>query len=109
MPKGFHFRFITLAGFHANNFSMFDLAQKYRERGMVIQIYIEIENIAENSRLPIRSFKRKSSRAKSNFPIITFKFINVLGAAIRQLNIKYIVSSSNVKHMTQDPECNDLA
>ena len=40
MPKGFHFRFITLAGFHANNFSMFDLAQKYRERGMVIPIYI---------------------------------------------------------------------
>lgn len=31
---GFKFQFITLAGFHANNFSMFDLAQKYRERGM---------------------------------------------------------------------------
>ena len=31
---GFKYQFITLAGFHANNFSIFDLARNYRERGM---------------------------------------------------------------------------
>jgi len=31
---GYKFQFITLAGFHALNYSMFDLADKYRERGM---------------------------------------------------------------------------
>ncbi|CAJ0581900.1 unnamed protein product, partial [Mesorhabditis spiculigera] len=31
---GFKYQFITLAGFHANSFSMFDLAKGYKERGM---------------------------------------------------------------------------
>jgi isocitrate lyase len=31
---GYKFQFVTLAGFHALNFGMFDLARKYKERGM---------------------------------------------------------------------------
>jgi isocitrate lyase len=31
---GFKFQFVTLAGFHALNYSMFDLAQGYKDRGM---------------------------------------------------------------------------
>jgi isocitrate lyase len=31
---GYHFQFITLAGFHTLNYSMFHLAHDYRERGM---------------------------------------------------------------------------
>ncbi len=31
---GYHFQFITLAGFHTLNFSMFHLADDYKERGM---------------------------------------------------------------------------
>jgi isocitrate lyase len=31
---GYKFQFITLAGFHALNYSMFDLARGYKERGM---------------------------------------------------------------------------
>ena len=31
---GYKFQFITLAGFHALNTSMFELAQAYRQRGM---------------------------------------------------------------------------
>jgi isocitrate lyase len=31
---GYKFQFVTLAGFHALNYSMFDLAREYRERGM---------------------------------------------------------------------------
>jgi isocitrate lyase len=31
---GYKFQFVTLAGFHSLNFSMFELARKYRDRGM---------------------------------------------------------------------------
>ena len=31
---GYNFQFVTLAGFHALNLSMFELAQGYREEGM---------------------------------------------------------------------------
>ena len=31
---GYHFQFVTLAGFHALNYSMYDLALDYKERGM---------------------------------------------------------------------------
>jgi isocitrate lyase len=31
---GYKFQFVTLAGFHALNYSMFDLARDYREKGM---------------------------------------------------------------------------
>ena len=31
---GYRFQFVTLAGFHSLNLSMFDLARGYRERGM---------------------------------------------------------------------------
>lgn len=31
---GYKFQFVTLAGFHALNYSMFDLALRYRDRGM---------------------------------------------------------------------------
>ena len=31
---GYKFQFVTLAGFHALNFAMYDLARTYRERGM---------------------------------------------------------------------------
>ena len=32
--KGYRFQFVTLAGFHALNYSMFELARNYGERGM---------------------------------------------------------------------------
>jgi isocitrate/methylisocitrate lyase len=31
---GYKFQFVTLAGFHALNYSMFELARDYNERGM---------------------------------------------------------------------------
>ena len=38
---GYRFQFITLAGFHALNFGMFDLARGYRERQM--SAYVELQ------------------------------------------------------------------
>jgi len=31
---GYKFQFITLAGFHAQNYAIFDLAKKYKQYGM---------------------------------------------------------------------------
>jgi isocitrate lyase len=39
---GYKFQFITLAGFHANNYASFDLATGYRDRGM--SAYTELQN-----------------------------------------------------------------
>ncbi|MDR0366333.1 MAG: isocitrate lyase, partial [Bifidobacteriaceae bacterium] len=38
---GYKFQFITLAGFHSLNYSMFDLADGYRDRGM--SAYVELQ------------------------------------------------------------------
>ena len=39
---GYKYQFITLAGFHSMNFSMFQLASGYRDRGM--EAYCELQN-----------------------------------------------------------------
>jgi isocitrate lyase len=39
---GYKFQFVTLAGFHALNASMFELARAYRERGMAA--YAELQH-----------------------------------------------------------------
>ena len=39
---GYKFQFITLAGFHSLNYSMFQLASGYRDRGM--EAYCELQN-----------------------------------------------------------------
>ncbi|CAM3958328.1 isocitrate lyase [Geobacillus stearothermophilus ATCC 7953] len=38
---GYKFQFVTLAGFHALNYSMFELARGYKERGMAA--YAELQ------------------------------------------------------------------
>ncbi|MBI4126582.1 MAG: isocitrate lyase [Deltaproteobacteria bacterium] len=38
---GYKFQFITLAGFHALNFSMFDLAHHYRDEGMTAYVRLQ--------------------------------------------------------------------
>ena len=40
---GYKFQFVTLAGFHALNLSMFELARAYRERGMAA--YSELQEL----------------------------------------------------------------
>ena len=40
---GYKFQFVTLAGFHALNYSMFQLARGYRDRGM--EAYSELQEL----------------------------------------------------------------
>jgi isocitrate lyase len=43
---GYKFQFITLAGFHALNMSMFDLAQGYKDRGMAAYSVLQEQEFA---------------------------------------------------------------
>jgi isocitrate lyase len=47
---GYKFQFVTLAGFHALNFSMFNLASGYRERGMAAYSELQEAEFAAEAR-----------------------------------------------------------
>jgi isocitrate lyase len=47
---GYKFQFITLAGFHALNFSMFDLADGYRDLGMSAYVTLQEREFAAEGR-----------------------------------------------------------
>lgn len=47
---GYKFQFITLAGFHSLNFSMFDLADKYRDQGMTAYVELQEREFASETR-----------------------------------------------------------
>src|ERR671939_920525 len=46
---GYKFQFVTLAGFHALNYGMFDLARGYRERGMAAYSELQEREFAAES------------------------------------------------------------
>ncbi len=47
---GYRFQFITLAGFHSLNYSMFDLADRYREEGMSAYVELQQREFAAEAR-----------------------------------------------------------
>jgi isocitrate lyase len=47
---GYKFQFVTLAGFHALNYSMFDLASQYRDAGMAAYSKLQQAEFAAESR-----------------------------------------------------------
>lgn len=47
---GYRYQFITLAGFHALNYSMFDLADKYRDHGMTAFVELQEQEFAAENR-----------------------------------------------------------
>jgi isocitrate lyase len=47
---GYRFQFITLAGFHALNYSMFRLAEGYRDTGMAAYAALQAEEFAAEAR-----------------------------------------------------------
>ena len=46
---GYKFQFITLAGFHAQNFAVFDLARKYKNTGMTAYSALQQQEFASES------------------------------------------------------------
>ena len=47
---GYKYQFITLAGFHALNYSIFDLAAKYRDSGMTAYVELQEKEFAAEDR-----------------------------------------------------------
>ena len=47
---GYRFQFVTLAGFHALNYGMFELAEDYRDRGMAAYARLQEAEFAAESR-----------------------------------------------------------
>src|SRR5690606_37698666 len=47
---GYKFQFVTLAGFHTLNYSMFDLASEYRTRGMEAYSRLQESEFAAEAR-----------------------------------------------------------
>lgn len=47
---GYKFQFITLAGFHALNYGMFDLAERYRDHGMAAYVDLQEREFAAEPR-----------------------------------------------------------
>lgn len=55
---GFKFQFVTLAGFHCNSYSTYDLARKYRKHGMIAYSELqELEFKAEKLALKMKLLK----------------------------------------------------
>ena len=46
---GYKFQFITLAGFHAQNYAVFDLARKYKKSGMTAYSALQQQEFASES------------------------------------------------------------
>ena len=47
---GYRYQFVTLAGFHALNYGMFDLARRYNEEGMKAYVALQEEEFGAESR-----------------------------------------------------------
>ncbi len=57
---GYKFQFITLAGFHALNLSMFDLARAYRESGMAAYSVLQQKEFELEASVGYRAVKHQS-------------------------------------------------
>ena len=56
---GYKFQFVTLAGFHALNLSMFELAQAYRDEGMAAYSRLQQEEFLLEEQLGYRAVKHQ--------------------------------------------------
>ena len=57
---GYKFQFVTLAGFHTLNFSMFDLARDFRENGMAAYARLQEAEFAAESEHGYRAVKHQA-------------------------------------------------
>ena len=56
---GFKFQFVTLAGFHALNLSMFELARQYRDKGMAAYSALQEKEFASEREYGYQAVKHQ--------------------------------------------------
>ncbi len=68
---GYKFQFITLAGFHALNYMMFDLSRRYREEGMAAYARLQEQEFELERTYGYRAIKHQSFVGTGYFDAIT--------------------------------------
>lgn len=68
---GYKFQFITLAGFHALNLAMFELAQDYRDAGMSAYAKLQAKEFAAEADSDYRAVKHQAFVGTGYFDAIT--------------------------------------
>ncbi len=68
---GYKFQFVTLAGFHALNFSMFDLARRYAESGMAAYANFQQREFESEEQHGFKAIKHQSFVGTGYFDDIT--------------------------------------
>jgi isocitrate lyase len=68
---GYKFQFITLAGFHALNLSMFELARKYRETGMTAYSALQEKEFASEREYGYEAVKHQKFVGTGYFDLVT--------------------------------------
>jgi isocitrate lyase len=68
---GYKFQFITLAGFHALNLSMFELADDYRDRGMTAYSVLQEREFKREQDGGYRAVKHQSFVGAGYFDVVS--------------------------------------
>jgi len=68
---GYKFQFVTLAGFHALNFSMFELARAYKETGMSAYSRLQEKEFARESQYGYQAVKHQRFVGTGYFDALT--------------------------------------
>lgn len=68
---GYKFQFITLAGFHALNHSMFELARQYKEEGMAGYVHLQEEEFAGERRYGYSAVKHQREVGTGYFDLVS--------------------------------------
>jgi len=68
---GYKFQFVTLAGFHALNLSMFELARGYRDTGMTAYSRLQEKEFAREARYGYQAVKHQRFVGTGYFDAVT--------------------------------------
>lgn len=68
---GYKFQFITLAGFHSLNHSMFDLARRYKDEGMSAYVTLQEEEFASERRYEYTAVKHQREVGTGYFDLVS--------------------------------------
>jgi isocitrate lyase len=82
---GYKFQFVTLAGFHTLNASMFDLARHYRDEGMAAYARVQEHEFAMERELGYKAVKHQSFVGAGYFDEIQMA---VMGADVSTMALK---------------------
>lgn len=68
---GYKFQFITLAGFHALNHTMYDLARRYKDEGMTAYVGLQEEEFASERRYGYTAVKHQREVGTGYFDLVS--------------------------------------